>query len=78
MRYTIVKGIDDDIRIDLGGNVSIICEVMEIGKAIDYLVFEAEMSGAELLDFLRRFNVKEDLYKDVKPENRYTLTAYDW
>ncbi|MBQ8448564.1 MAG: hypothetical protein IJX27_06510 [Clostridia bacterium] len=78
MRYTIVHGIDDSLRIDLGGDVSIICEVMDIGKAIDYLTFEAEMTGAELLAFMRKFHVKAELEEGIKAENRYTVTAYDW
>ena len=78
MRYTIVHGIDDSLRIDLGGDVSIICEVMDIGKAIDYLTFEAEMTGAELLAFMRNFHVKAELEEGIKAENRYTVTAYDW
>ena len=88
MRYSIIKGIDDGLRIDLGSSVSIIVEVMQIGKAIDSLTYEAEMSGAELLEFLSKFsvgiardiseNTHRMIIEGVKKENRYTVTSYDW
>ena len=88
MRYTIVKGIDDGLKIDLGGSVSIISAVMEIGRSKDYLTYEAEMTGAELLEFLGKFSVgiardiservHKKLTEGIVKENRYTITAYDW
>ena len=88
MRYSIIKGIDDGLRIDLGGSTSIIGEVMKIGKALDNLTYEVEMSGAELLEFLVKFSVgiardisektHRMIIEGVKKENRYTVTSYDW
>lgn len=78
MRYTFVKGIDDGLEIDLGTNVSIICAVMEIGKALDAITFEAEMNGSELLAFMNKFSVGKDFWDKIKEENRYIVTAFDW
>ena len=78
MRSTTVKGLDDGLRIELGGDTGIIEYVMDIGKGIDYLIYQAEMTGAELLEFMRKFRIDEKLYKDVKEENKYTVTSYDW
>ena len=30
MRYTTAKGLDDDVNVDLGRDVSLICEIMNI------------------------------------------------
>jgi len=78
MRSTIVKGTDDGIRIDLGGNTDIIGEIINIGKAVDYLIFEAEMTGAELWEFSKKFHVENKIPEEIKAENRYILTAFDW
>ena len=88
MRYTIVNGIDDGVKIDLGSSVSIICEVMEMGRAIGELTYEAEMTGAELLEFLGKFSVgiagdisssvHKRLGEEIKKENRYLIRANDW
>lgn len=73
-----VRGLDDDVRIDLGGNVSIICEVMDIGTAEDALTYVAVLTGEELIKFMRKFCLDRSLEENIKPENRYELTAYDW
>ena len=78
MRSTSVLGTDDGLRLELGRDTSIIGEVMEIGKAVDYLVYEVQMSGAELIAFMRRFHLDPALEKDVKPENNYKVTSFDW
>ena len=78
MRYTLVKGVKDSIRLDLGSDVSIICKVMDIGKALDALTFEVTLNGSELREFLRSFKLTEALKADIKKENLYIITAYDW
>lgn len=78
MRYSTVRGLDDGLNIDLGGDVSIICAIMEIGVAEDALVYKAELTGAELTEFFSKFNLLGDYGDEIKPENRYILTAYDW
>ena len=78
MRYTSIRGKDDGLHFELGSNVDIICEVMNIGKAIDYLIYEAELTGAELLEFLGKFRIEKDITDKIKPENTYIITAYDW
>jgi hypothetical protein len=51
---------------------------MEAGKAVDYLVFELELTGAELLQFLGKFNIQDKFKDEIKSDNQYKLTAYDW
>lgn len=64
MRSTIVKGKNDGIRIELGSDVDIICHVMDIGKCLDYLIYEVELNGQELIAFLEKFNLA-DKYKTL-------------
>ncbi|MBQ7356762.1 MAG: hypothetical protein IJW66_05085 [Clostridia bacterium] len=78
MRYTTVYGLDDGLNINLGHDVSIIAEVMDIGTCEGALIYKARMSGEELIAFMRKFKLDPALEKDIKEENRYILTAYDW
>ena len=78
MRSTTVKVLDDKTYIDLGSNTDYVCAVMEIGKCTDYLIYEAELTGAELLEFLKKICPRKDFSAQITPENRYSVTAYDW
>jgi hypothetical protein len=78
MRSTIVKGIDDGIYINLGSSTDIVGEVMLEGKSVDYLIYELELSGKDLLGFLAKFRVDEELMLEIKAENKYKVIAYDW
>jgi hypothetical protein len=78
MRSTTVKGIDDSVYINLGGNTDIIEAVMNAGKAVDYLIYELELTGSELLEFLGKFRIDSELTANIKAENRYNITSYDW
>ena len=78
MRSTIVKGIDDGIYINLGSSTDIVGEVMFEGKAVDYLIYELELSGKDLLGFLAKFRVDEELMLEIKAEHKYKVIAYDW
>jgi len=78
MRKTTVTGLDDNVKLDLGSDTSPLGEVMEIGRAVDSLTYEAEMSGEQLIAFLKKFHLYEKHGDKVILKNRYLLTAYDW
>ena len=75
MRRTVIKGLDDDFRMDIM-DVEVIYEVMQRGKAEDAITFSLILNGKELIGFLQKFG-KEPLC-DVVSDKRYELTAYDW
>lgn len=78
MRSTIVKGKNDGIRIELGSDVDIICHVMDIGKCLDYLIYEVELNGQELIAFLEKFNLADKYKTLINVEFSYFVIAYDW
>ena len=78
MRSTKVKGKNDGIRIELGSDVDIICHVMDIGKCLDYLIYEVELNGQELIAFLEKFNLADKYKTLINVEFSYFVTAYDW
>ena len=78
MRSTIVKGKNDGIRIELGSDVDIICHVMDIGKCLDYLIYEVELNGQELIAFLEKFNLADKYKTLINVEFSFFVTAYDW
>ena len=78
MRSTIVKGKNDGIRIELGSDADIICHVMDIGKCLDYLIYEVELNGQELIAFLEKFNLADKYKTLINVEFSYFVTAYDW
>lgn len=78
MRSTIVKGKNDGIRIDLGSDVDIICHVMNIGKCLDYLIYEVELNGQELIAFLDKFKLADKYKTLINVKFSYVVTAYDW
>jgi hypothetical protein len=51
---------------------------MNAGKAVDYLIYELELTGAELLEFLGKFRIDSELTANIKAENRYNIKSYDW
>lgn len=73
MRCTVIRGLDDDVYFTLYG-VEHVCAIMEIGKCLSPLVFEAYLTGKELLEVL---NLQEELACQIKPENNYKVTAFD-
>lgn len=78
MRSTIVKGKNDGIRIDLGSDVDIICHVMNIGKCLDYLIYEVKLNGQELIAFLDKFKLADKYKTLINVKFSYVVTAYDW
>ena len=78
MRSTIIRGKNDGLRIELGSDVDIICHVMDIGKCLDYLIYEVELNGQELIAFLEKFNLADKYKTLINVEFSYFVTAYDW
>ena len=78
MRKVIFKGLNDKLFGDLSYDVDVICHVMSIGKALDQITFEAEILGSELINIIKKFKLDKSLIKQINPENKYILTAYDW
>ena len=82
MRDVILEGVEDKIRINLGGDVSLVAEIQRIGRSLDWLVSEAELTGEELLNLINGIHfgpmskpcgLEEDIIKD----HHYILTAFD-
>ena len=78
MRSAVLSNGNGDLRIDLGSDVGIINEIIEVGKGVDYLIYKAEMNSEELISFLKKFNLYEKYGSVIKQEEKYILTAYDW
>ena len=81
MRKAFFECIEDGFRYSFGADVFIICAVMRLpGVQGDGLSYEIKMSGEELMNFIKDFaptHVEEAL-PQIKPENHYLLTAWDW
>ena len=82
MRDVILEGVEDKIRINLGGDVSLVAEIQRIGRSLDWLVSEVELTGEEVLNSIdsiqfgpmkKPCGLEEDLIKD----HHYILTAFD-
>lgn len=78
MRSTIIRGKNDGLRIELGSDVDIICYVIDIGKCLDYLIYEVELNGQELIAFLDKFKLSDKYKMLINVEFSYVVTAYDW
>ncbi len=78
MRFTSVEGLDDDVKLNLGSDVSLICAIMEIGKAIDAITYRATLTGEELLALMQKYCPQKCKEASINPQNRYVATAYDW
>ena len=79
MRETFIKGLNDNFDLSLGSNTDLVFAVMQIGKAEDAITFSAEMTGAELKKFIEKYARKYiERIDEIKSDNRYKITAYDW
>ncbi len=77
MRSTTIRGIEDNVKKEIIGNIDLICAIRAIGK-IDGLVAEATLVGEELLKILadcREYNIDKI---GIQKDNHYKVTAYDW
>ena len=78
MRTTIIKGINDDISIEVHGNIDLICAIMDVGKMIDQITYEATLKGEKLIEILIDCRFKDAPNWGIQKENDYEVTAYDW
>lgn len=78
MRKIYAKNINEDLKIELGSDVSFISEIIERGKCIDYLIFELEVSGIELIELMEKYNINKSLINVIKSNDLYIITAFDW
>ena len=78
MRETILKGVEDNIRINLGSDVMIVAAVQEVVTARDYLVYEARLTGNEVLQLMNDAR-RPDIFDDgeIVGDHHYILTAYN-
>ena len=82
MRETILEGVEDDIRIHLGCDVMLVAAVMEIGKAVSYLVYKVQLTGEEVLSLINNVRFKGigrpcGLEEVLVKDHHYVLTAFD-
>lgn len=76
MRETILEGVEDKVRWNLGGNATLVATVHELGKAKDYLIYEATLTGEQLLPLMEKLGYDFSGDEIVK-EHHYILTAFD-
>lgn len=76
MRSVILRGLNDRIKVDLGQDISLIADVIELGKCRDYLIYDLELNGHDLIKFLKEHFLK--INEEIILENKYIITAYDW
>lgn len=77
MRWTDIKGIEDDVNKEIIGDVGLICAIREVGE-IDGIVYKATLSGEELLKILTDNRITNIDKIGIRKENNYEVTAYDW
>lgn len=79
MRNTTIKGINDQFYHDLGSSVEYVAKVIEIGKCVDYLIYEIKLTGQELKEFYCSIGLQNaKSYGEIVDKNEYLITAYDW
>lgn len=76
MRSVVLRGLNDRIKVDLGQDISLIADVIELGKFRDYLIYDLELNGHDLIKFLEEHFLK--INEKIILENKYVITAYDW
>ena len=77
MITTLIKGIDDNVKIEIPGSVYLVCAIMEIGRAENPLTFEVRLKGKELLKLLNKARVPNVSRFNIKDDNRYEVIAFD-
>ena len=79
MRYSVIKSLNDDFTLNLGSDVEIIVAVINIGSAVDYLIYKTKMNGLELIEFMKSLKLDKcyDL-SEIKADFTYEITSYDW
>lgn len=77
MRWTIIESIEEKWRMNLGSDAMLVAAVGKIGTAIDYLVYEARLTGKEVLQLLNKAHKPHLLDDELVMEHHYVLRAYD-
>ena len=78
MIMTLIEGIDDDFRTMIPGNPLLVTAVMIAGKAVNRLTSEACLKGKDLKEMLIATNVYGVEEMDIKNDNHYKVTSFDW
>ena len=76
MRKVIVRDLVSNTNFTLSYDVSVICEVMERGKAIDEITYELKVNGKELLEFIREMKIENTT--NINESSEYEIVAFDW
>lgn len=77
MRQTILRGVEDDIAVDLGGDAMIVAAVSKVATGGDYLVREATLTGEEVVKILAKAQRPIVLDEEIVADHHYVLRAYD-
>lgn len=77
MRSTIIESVEENWRMDLGSDAVLVATVLEMGNAIDYLVYEARLTGKEVLQLLSKTRYPHALDDTLVMEHHYVVRAYD-
>lgn len=78
MRYTVIESVEGNWRMDLGSDVMIVGAVQDYGTAKDFLVYEAKLTGEEVLRLIMsKSRTPHMLDDDIVKDHHYVLTAYD-
>ncbi len=78
MRKTTIRGIDDGFSLDLGSDVGIVAAVIEVANTADGLIYKATLTGGELIALIKKEWRAWQPPSEIKENNRYEITAYDW
>ncbi len=79
MRSITVKGVGNNLRIELGADTNLIGGVIEVGKAVDYLIYSARFNGKGVKEFVKKCAPdKICLLNGINDNEEYEIIAYDW
>ena len=80
MREIFAKSLQDGTMIEMGRDTSPICEIMEIGKYTGELQYETQMTGAQLVEFIKKhkYAIRQEIANQVNLEHDYRVVAWDW
>ena len=77
MRNVTVVCVEDGVSFSLGSDVTLICEVMDLGEYISELTYQLKVKGIDLIELLNKHNINGKGI-EINANNTYVITAYDW
>ena len=77
MRNVRVVCVEDGVSFSLGSDVTLICEVMDLGEYISELTYQLKVKGIDLIELLNKHNINGKGI-EINANNTYVITAYDW